>query len=69
MSKDNLTKQEEIIIFKNINSLDKKFNSEHQNFIQSNQEDHALLNQGISRAKLREYITKGEVNYEFWKSI
>lgn len=69
MTKEELTKQEELIIFKNVNSFNKKYQSDHQNFIQSNQERDALRNQGVSRAKLREFVSKGEVHYEFWKNI
>lgn len=69
MDENKLTTEEELVIFKNINSFNKKYKSEHLNFINTNKEYDVLRNQGIARAKLREFITKEDVNYEYWKSI
>ena len=61
--------EDDLIIFRNINSKNKKIVSNHCNVANSNMPSHALLNQGDSRHKLREFVTKEGTDFEYWKNI
>lgn len=69
MDKDFKEIKEEIIIFQNINSADKKVVNGHTNVCMSNNLSEVEKNQSISRAKLREFIMKEGVDFDYWRNI
>lgn len=69
MNKDELTKKQELIIFRKINASKNIVKTEHTNIRMSADVKDAIKNQGVSRAKLRKFIIKEDLNYEFWKNL
>ena len=55
MSKDSIMK-EELSLFRKVNGTNKIIETGHQNYMISNTESDVIKNQGISRAKLREFV-------------
>ena len=64
-----ITKAEELAIFRNINGVNKKAKSQHQDVMNGDAENEVLRNQGISRAKLRKFIEEEGEEFGFWKNI
>lgn len=69
MDKSDLTKKQELNIFRKINSSENIIKTDHTNFNMSADVIDATKNQGISRAKLRNFIIKEDLNYEYWKNL
>lgn len=65
----NLSFEEQLAIFKNVNSKNKKFENNHMNFISGHREADVIKNQGIAKAKLREYVVKEGVDFGYWKNL
>lgn len=63
---DILLKEEEIKIFKKVNGVGEHFKTEHTNFVRDNKVCAANTNQGVARAKLREFVAREDVDYEYW---
>ncbi len=61
--------EEEVRIFQAVNSEKKKIRVSHNDFISSSRVEEVTKNQGIARAKLREFVAKEGVDIEYWKNI
>lgn len=69
MDDDKLSKKQELNIFRKVNSSKNIIKTDHYNVIMSAEVNDAIKNQGVSRAKLRKFIIKEDLNYEYWKNL
>lgn len=61
--------QEELKIFRAVVGNQKVVTNCHTNIAHGNRVSDGNRNQGISRAKLVEFIKKEGLNYEYWKNL
>lgn len=61
--------EQEIKLFKKINGKEKIVTNNHQNFNGGNSRKAALYNQGIGRAKLRQFIIEKDIDIDFWENL
>lgn len=61
--------EKDIKLFKAINGEEKIIKNGHQNFNDGNSKKTALYNQGIGRAKLRDFILEKNIDLDFWENL
>lgn len=69
MDKQELNREEELSIFRKVCGCKKVVTSDHTNFMNGNTTRVAYYNQGISKVKLKEFIEKEGLEFEYWKTL
>ena len=64
-----MNKEQEIKIFRAICGEEKILTSQHQNTFNEHSEYAGNFNQGVCKVKLKEYIEKGGLDFEYWENL
>lgn len=64
-----LTREQELKIFRAVCGADKVVTSQHANCCNGNSVYAGNFNQGVAKAKLKEFVEKRGLDFEYWKNL